>query len=106
MPRVASTDDLPYIRRRSPMRLHSVRWAHLSNLVALALIVMLVGCQQAPPSSSRAGGSGGSAAAPSQGTPKRLTAVIMGDPPHFEERWNPNLGSVPGLDVMIDMMNA
>jgi peptide/nickel transport system substrate-binding protein len=35
-----------------------------------------------------------------------VTAVIMGDPPHFAGRFNPSIGSVPGLDVMEEMLNA
>jgi peptide/nickel transport system substrate-binding protein len=33
-------------------------------------------------------------------------AVIMGDPPHFAGRYNPSLGSVPGLDGIEEMVNA
>ncbi len=30
----------------------------------------------------------------------------MGDPPHFAGRFNPSIGSVPGLDVLEELMNA
>jgi peptide/nickel transport system substrate-binding protein len=78
--------------------------ARLANILALVLIALLVGCQQAPASSG--GSRSGSADGPSRSTPKRVVAAIMGDPPHFQERWNPSIGSTPGLDTLIDVMNA
>ncbi|MPZ15628.1 MAG: hypothetical protein GEU73_14605 [Chloroflexi bacterium] len=71
------------------------------GIPALVAILLLVGCQ-APPQTQ----------APSEGpvhatgAPKRVTAVIMGDPPHFAGRFNPSIGSVPGLDVLEEMLNA
>lgn len=74
------------------------------TLLGLLVALMLLGCQPATPRS--AGGTAGEAAAPPAGAPKRATAVIMGDPPHFAGRFNPSIGSVPGLDVLEEMINA
>jgi peptide/nickel transport system substrate-binding protein len=74
-------------------------------ILALALVVVLVGCQ-APPRAAPDSPSGGAGAAPASGAPKRATMVIMGDPPHFAGRYNPSIGSVPGLDVLEEMINA
>ncbi len=74
------------------------------GLLAFVLVLVLIGCQQAP---TRGGsGSPGSAAAPAQAAPKRATAVVMGDPPHFAGRFNPSIGSTPGLWELEEMMNA
>src|SRR3954454_6426529 len=74
------------------------------HLLAALLLITLVGCQQAPPPTSST--SGATASAPAPAAVKRATAVIMGDPPHFEGRWNPSIGSVPGLDSLEEMLNA
>jgi peptide/nickel transport system substrate-binding protein len=74
------------------------------ELFALVLIlVLLLGCQPVPrPVSEQAQESGVPAAAGQ----KRGTAVIMGDPSHFAGRFNPSIGSVPGLDALEEMVNA
>ena len=77
----------------------SVRF-QLQHLLALIGLVALIGCQTPPGS-----GQGAAPAEPAK-VAKRATAVIMGDPPHFEGRFNPSIGSVPGLDVMEEMLNA
>lgn len=74
------------------------------TMVGLFLILIITACQQAPPRSNTDSTSG--AAPPAQVAPKRATAVIMGDPPHFAGRFNPSIGSVPGLDTLEEMMNA
>src|SRR4051794_40378900 len=71
------------------------------GVVALALLV-LVGCSPAP----RQAAEQAAGAPAARATPKRLTAVIMGDPPHFAGRFNPSIGSVPGLDAIEEMVNA
>src|SRR3954453_16013675 len=79
-----------------------LRWQSLTGLL---LVLALAGCQQGASTPSSASKSSG--AVPSApGTSTRATAVIMGDPPHFEGRYNPNLGSVPGLDALEEMVNA
>ncbi len=72
------------------------------SILALALIALLVGCQPAPRPASEPAGN----APMSSSAPKRLTAVTMGDPPHFAGRFNPSIGSVPGLDTLEEMVNA
>ncbi len=73
------------------------------GILALALIVLLMGCQPPPRVTPESPGGG---TVPSPATPKRVMAVIMGDPPHFAGRFNPSIGSVPGLDVLEEMVNA
>jgi peptide/nickel transport system substrate-binding protein len=75
----------------------------LRGILALALVALLVGCQAPPQSAPESPRSG---AAPVSSAPKRITAAIMGDPPHFAGRYNPSIGSVPGLDVLEEMINA
>ncbi len=77
--------------------------SRLRSVLALVLILVLAACQQAP---GRSGGSTGNAAAPAQAAPKRVVGVIMGDPPHFAGRFNPSIGSVPGLWELEEMVNA
>src|SRR6266513_1707750 len=72
--------------------------------MGLTLILVLTSCQT--PSARPTTDSTSGAALPAQAAPKRVTAVIMGDPPHFEGRFNPSIGSVPGLDVLEEMVNA
>ena len=72
------------------------------GILPLALIVFLVGCQPA----ARPTPESPSSAAPGSTAPKRVAAVIMGDPSHFEGRFNPSIGSVPGLDTLEEMVNA
>jgi len=81
-----------------------LRRSHARTALGLMLALLVVGCQSAPSRSS--GSSTTSAAAPAQSVPIKVTAVIMGDPPHFEGRFNPSIGSVPGLDVLEEMLNA
>ncbi|HEY3117035.1 MAG TPA: ABC transporter substrate-binding protein [Chloroflexota bacterium] len=72
----------------------------LRYVLALISLVALIGCQ-APPGSTQS-----STAAEAPRVAKHATAAIMGDPPHFEGRFNPSIGSVPGLDVIEEMLNA
>jgi peptide/nickel transport system substrate-binding protein len=75
---------------------------HSRAVLPAVLILVLVGCQAPPrPTADSPGG-----AAPVSTSPKRVTAVIMGDPPHFAGRFNPSIGSVPGLDSLEEMVNA
>src|SRR5712692_10768495 len=78
----------------------SVR-SRLRYVLALVGLVALIGCQQAAPGSTQS-----STAAEAPKVAKRATAVIAGDPPHFEGRFNPSIGSVPGLDVLEEMLNS
>ena len=72
------------------------------GVFALAVIALLVACQTGPRATSEPTGETASVSA----APRRATAVIMGDPPHFAGRFNPSIGSVPGLDVLEEMLNA
>lgn len=74
----------------------------LQSILVLALIVLLIGCQAPPRVTPESPGG----AVPASAAPRRVTAVIMGDPPHFAGRYNPSIGSVPGLDVLEEMVNA
>ncbi|HZT08194.1 MAG TPA: ABC transporter substrate-binding protein [Chloroflexota bacterium] len=77
----------------------------LQSAVGLVVVVMLTACQQS--ALTRPGAAEKNPSAPSAASaPIRVIAVIMGDPPHFEGRFNPNLGSVPGLDTLEEMVNA
>ena len=68
------------------------------RVLAFALMLFFAACQATPNARPTAGSS---TDAPRQtSTGKRLTAVIMGNPPTFSSRFNPTTGSVPGLDVM------
>jgi peptide/nickel transport system substrate-binding protein len=80
--------------------MRSMRYAR--SVLPPLLILLLLGCQTPPtPRSDAPGG-----AAPVPAAPKRVTAVIMGDPPHFAGRFNPSIGSVPGLDTLEELVNA
>jgi len=76
---------------------------YLRSVLGLALVVLLVGCQQGPRAGSELPTDVGAVVST---TPRRATAVIMGDPSHFAGRFNPSIGSVPGLDVLEEMVNA
>lgn len=72
--------------------------------VLCALVILVVGCQAPPRATSEPGR--GDAAEPSASVPKRAIAVIMGEPTQFAGRFNPSIGSVPGLDRIEEMLNA
>ncbi len=76
-------------------------WSRLRYLPGLVGLVALIACQQVSTGSSQS-----SARSEALKVAKRSTAVIMGDPPHFEGRFNPSIGSVPGLDALEEMVNA
>ncbi len=77
--------------------------ALVPRVVGLVILVLFVACQ-APPSARPL--TQNTAATVSSAVPKRATAVIMGDPPHFAGRFNPSIGSVPGLWELEEMVNA
>lgn len=80
-------------------------WKPLT-LVCLTVIAVLAGCAtpagRAPTSGQSAEPSGGAAA------PKRISAVIMGDPPTLTGASNPRgtPGAVPGLDCIEELILA
>jgi peptide/nickel transport system substrate-binding protein len=73
--------------------------------LALALLIVLAACQATPSARPSAGNPANANPGQSSGG-KRLTAVIMGNPPTFSSRFNPTTGSVPGLDVSEELLNA
>jgi peptide/nickel transport system substrate-binding protein len=84
--------------------------AQRSRLAPLALIVALMMACAAPPAGSGSrpvnGQDAGSAAR--QAGPKRITAVIMGEPPTLSTKINTATsgGVVPGADAMEEMVSA
>src|SRR5436309_3473647 len=77
----------------------------LRQFLVLVSLLTLIGCQQAPPTTTSSAPAG-SLPAQAPTAVKRATAVTMGDPPHFEGRFNPSIGSTPGEDVLEEMLNA
>ena len=77
-------------------------WRRISAL-GLVLVVIVVGCA-APPSPPASGG-GGSQEAPR--VPVRITAAIRGTPPAMsQQKTQPSLGRVPGLDALEELVSA
>jgi peptide/nickel transport system substrate-binding protein len=74
------------------------------RVIPTAICIFAVLACQAP-STARQDATSAQAAAPAA-APKRITAVIMGDPPHFAGRFTPSIGSVPGLDSIEELVNS
>src|SRR5689334_3681547 len=77
-------------------------WMSCWRRLLLGLMVLTLGCH-APLDATREPPTGGVSPPPAQ---KRITAVTMGEPTHFEGRFNPSIGSTPGLDTIEEMLNA
>src|SRR5438093_3533847 len=71
---------------------------------SLMLISLVVGCAGAAPSTGTTPGSG-SGEAPRQSGPKRVTAVIQGDPHTLYQELNP-ASRVRGIETLEQLVNA
>src|SRR5579884_444056 len=76
-------------------------------IMALALVAVMSACS-APPATGGGSAPQSSGQVASSAAPKRITAVVMSDPPQLATVLNPNggAGSSPGLDSIEMLLNA
>src|SRR5712692_6042893 len=74
-------------------------------VLAVTLMTLLAACTP-PGQSSQGAPSGGSAGPPAAGTPKRMTAAILADPPVLNTKINPGTVVTPGHEELERLINV